>query len=227
MASGIHMSLDRYMTDPKPNRVAALRKERKLTQQQLADAIGAHWITISKLERGQLKLTFEWVGKIARALNVDIFDLYPEDELSRMAIVTGFVLEKGRIKLFSERDQPISCLVDIGFGEAAGSRWLYVDTYDLVPFLHSGDLIRTEEVIGDQINTVIDRLCFARFEEEREKDIIGIVTRGLDEHHFDIRPFNAPPQVNVRPTSLSRVSMIVLSPRASVMTSGSFAKGRT
>ena len=60
------------------NRIAAERKARGMTQQQLADAVGAHWITISKLERGHIKLTTDWLEKLAKPLGVRTMDLLPE-----------------------------------------------------------------------------------------------------------------------------------------------------
>src|SRR6185312_8214815 len=39
------------------DQVKALREAKGMTQQQLADAIGVHWITISKIERGIMKRT--------------------------------------------------------------------------------------------------------------------------------------------------------------------------
>ena len=43
------------MKNQPKNRIAEERKARGMTQQQLADAVGAHWITISKLERGRIQ----------------------------------------------------------------------------------------------------------------------------------------------------------------------------
>jgi len=60
------------------NRIAERRKSLGITQQQLADAVGAHWITISKLERGKIKLTTEWLDKLANPLSVTARDLLPD-----------------------------------------------------------------------------------------------------------------------------------------------------
>src|SRR5262245_16959134 len=55
---------------PSKNRIAEIRNARGMTQQELADQVGAHWITISKLERGIIKLTTEWMEKLAKPLSV-------------------------------------------------------------------------------------------------------------------------------------------------------------
>ena len=50
-----------------------------MTQQQLAEAVGVHWITISKLERGKIKLTTDWLDRIATELGVRARDLLADD----------------------------------------------------------------------------------------------------------------------------------------------------
>ena len=58
------------VTKASKNRIAKVRNARGMTQQELADQVGAHWITISKLERGIIKLTTEWMEKLAPPLGV-------------------------------------------------------------------------------------------------------------------------------------------------------------
>ncbi len=52
-------------------RVRALRLERGLTQQQLADAVGVHRVNINKFEHGRTDLGISHVRGLAQALNVD------------------------------------------------------------------------------------------------------------------------------------------------------------
>src|SRR5262245_56569499 len=65
------------LTKPSKNRIAEIRNTRGMTQQELADHVGAHWITISKLERGIIKLTTEWMEKLANPLGVRPWELLP------------------------------------------------------------------------------------------------------------------------------------------------------
>lgn len=58
------------------NRLKEFRQLAQLTQQDLARRVGAHWITISKLERGQLKLTTEWMERLAPHLGIQGYQLY-------------------------------------------------------------------------------------------------------------------------------------------------------
>jgi transcriptional regulator with XRE-family HTH domain len=62
-----------------PNRIAEQRKAKRMTQHDLAEALGVHWVTISKLERGKMKLTMEWITKISGALKVAPIELMPEN----------------------------------------------------------------------------------------------------------------------------------------------------
>jgi transcriptional regulator with XRE-family HTH domain len=52
-----------------------IRERRKLTQQQLADAIGAHRVTIAKLEAGTIKPRVDLLEALATALRVRVTDL--------------------------------------------------------------------------------------------------------------------------------------------------------
>lgn len=71
-----------------PGKLAALRKERGLTQQKLADRVGVHVIQVRRYERGVSQPTLEVIRQIALALSVSadalIFDQEergPEEEL--------------------------------------------------------------------------------------------------------------------------------------------------
>ena len=51
------------------------RTRRKLTQEQLADRVGVHKITISRLERGDRQPSMALLQKLARELKVKVPDL--------------------------------------------------------------------------------------------------------------------------------------------------------
>jgi transcriptional regulator with XRE-family HTH domain len=53
-----------------PERLAALRKEKSLTQQVLADLVGMHVIQIRRYESGASQPTLEVIRKLAVALSV-------------------------------------------------------------------------------------------------------------------------------------------------------------
>ncbi len=55
--------------------IAELRRKRGWTQQQLADAVGSSNQHIGKLEKGDRKLTLDWISRISKALDVPPADL--------------------------------------------------------------------------------------------------------------------------------------------------------
>lgn len=77
MASLITM----YLTMSLPERLIALRKERGLTQQQMAEAIGIHVNSLKKYESGQAQPSLDVLKKIAMSLHVSSdFLLFEEHE---------------------------------------------------------------------------------------------------------------------------------------------------
>lgn len=57
-------------------RVAAVRKSRGLTQQELAEAIGMSVVAIAYIETGKRWARLGTLTKIANALRVDVSDLF-------------------------------------------------------------------------------------------------------------------------------------------------------
>jgi transcriptional regulator with XRE-family HTH domain len=70
------------MADKAPNHLRAWRKHNRMTQQDLADAVGTAKSVISDLERGVVQLSDKWLRKLAPALKTQpghILDYDPED----------------------------------------------------------------------------------------------------------------------------------------------------
>ena len=57
-----------------PNRIRELRIARKLSQQTVADYVGVSKVTISDLERGEMRLDVQYMQRIAAALSVPPHD---------------------------------------------------------------------------------------------------------------------------------------------------------
>ena len=51
-------------------RLRAVREDKGISQEKLAELMGGHRNTIGKIERGELNFTFDYSIKIARALKV-------------------------------------------------------------------------------------------------------------------------------------------------------------
>ena len=57
------------------NRIRQLRKERGLSQEKLGYESGLHYTHIGSIERGEKNWSIDTLIKIAKGLNVDLFDL--------------------------------------------------------------------------------------------------------------------------------------------------------
>lgn len=67
-------------------RLAAIRKAQGLTQQQLAEKIGANQGTISKIERGVGNPTQDILVRIASALDVELIEIFDIGDLQSRAL---------------------------------------------------------------------------------------------------------------------------------------------
>ena len=56
-------------------KIQALRKTKKLTQEQLAEAVGVSWRTISNLETGKVIPSLQVICDVARCFDVSIDEL--------------------------------------------------------------------------------------------------------------------------------------------------------
>ncbi len=73
------------------NRIKALMKERNLSRDDVADGIGAHPITVSKLISGKMKLTQEWMEKFAQVFGVTPPEIITAPSTTRIVQVRSFV----------------------------------------------------------------------------------------------------------------------------------------
>ena len=61
------------------NRIAALRKQARLTQEQLADRAGLQRTHVGRIEAGRYAVTLEVVQAIAQALGMTVDIIDPRD----------------------------------------------------------------------------------------------------------------------------------------------------
>src|SRR5689334_23641584 len=61
------------------NRIREFRQRAGLSMQALADRAGTSAPQINKLEKGERRLTVDWMVRLGRALGVDPTDLLPPD----------------------------------------------------------------------------------------------------------------------------------------------------
>ena len=94
--SGFYLALGR--------RIAAARKARDLTQQQLADELGIAQQTLAHYEAGRLRVAVATLPPLARALGVSIEDLIGEETHRPVASRRG---PPSRVQLQLERIQAL------------------------------------------------------------------------------------------------------------------------
>lgn len=73
------------------NRIAILRSAKGWNQDDLAEAIGAHRVTVSKLERGDMQLTPKWMDRMASVLGCEPTDLLTSGSEGETVTVRGTV----------------------------------------------------------------------------------------------------------------------------------------
>lgn len=76
LGSGVH---DAGMTTDAAKRLKELRESRKLSRRALAELVNCGESQIVKLERGDRRLTLDWVNRLARALDVPASDFLTDD----------------------------------------------------------------------------------------------------------------------------------------------------
>lgn len=97
--------------------IRRLRKDRALTQEDLAARIGEDTsiATISKLEKGQMKLTHDWIVALADALGVSQHDIIAEPDFSmRVVPVLGLIQAGAWSEAIAEPSGWIPVFGDVG-----------------------------------------------------------------------------------------------------------------
>lgn len=75
-------------------RIKSIRKERKLTQKELANKAGIATITLQQYERGVREPKLEQIQKIASALGVSIGEMLAQEPMSISGITSGLISPK-------------------------------------------------------------------------------------------------------------------------------------
>lgn len=199
------------------NRIAEFRKARGMTQHQLADRMGIHWVTVSKLERGRMKLTYDWAIKIGEALSMDGVDLFLHSERVNRVFVDGEVGKNSSVQLYATSDGELTSDIDVvEFGpEMTGaSAWIRVASDEFFPLIHDGDLIKVRYAPpGASVEPFIDRLVLAEWDvRDGEEWRIGYVARGAQAGKYDLRLVNGAPIRDIKFKNLALVTLIALDP---------------
>ncbi|WP_398479253.1 helix-turn-helix domain-containing protein [Tardiphaga sp.] len=183
-----------------PNNIAKIRKRRRMSQQQLADLIGAHVVTISNLERGHTHLSREWAEKIAAALQVESQDLKPVFENPTMIYVRGHLSATDpRWWPDEEPALPVSAHSPIFPYLADSPRWLLVVDDSLYPVFRKGDLVRSNAIFRSSekdLEQCYDKLCAVT--DESDQSWVGFLNRGSGPGLVSLNRISGPPVVDLK-----------------------------
>lgn len=191
------------------NRIAKVRKEKGLSQADLAEKVGSHWITISKLERGVMQLTDSWRERIGLALGVDPWDLVPGARQLPPIHITGRLFEGGEIDDIS--DENLIAGVDTEFFVHPEYRWVEVGDNALYPWYQPGDVICLLELYENEVAEHLGRVCVAFFNTENGSPdhAVGLLENSGVDGTFTIQRFGKPPLRDTKLTSLWVLAMAI------------------
>ncbi len=87
-----------------PAVIKKFRKDKSLSQQQVADAIKMNRVQYTRIETGKAEVTTSTLQKIAKVLDVPMTDFFKEDNNAEANSYDKNILEK--VKLIEQLDEP-------------------------------------------------------------------------------------------------------------------------
>lgn len=175
-----------------PNRLADIRKKRKLSQQQLADLVESHSVTISKLERGVMQMTGPWLERLAEALQVDAADILSSQVQRRDVEISGEIREDGTFASI-DADGAVFMSQVMPENDDAVSWWAQIVDDAMHPFLRDGDLVRFVNVDKDEVEHYFGRICY--IEEFKGLGFVGFLGRAGVSPSYEILPIRGPRRI--------------------------------
>lgn len=182
MFFGAAVSEDGYMDKTPPNRIAAIRKAKKLSQHKLGEMVGAHWITISKLERGKMQLTSQWMDRLSAALDVDAAEFLSDHSLEREVTLAGCISEGGSVDLYE--DQQVA-RISLSERYDMVSDWLEVNSHDMEPYFFKNDMIQVMYIHDNDVPKLVGRMGYISTSDGRE--LFGVLHKHIGNMVFDVR----------------------------------------
>lgn len=189
------------------NNIATIRKAKGLTQQQVAELTGSHWITISKLERGVIRLTEDWMRRLATALEVNEVDLvlWTNKTLYRTH-VRGRVFDDGHIEEFDANGPTV--ILHSDFFLRPWYYWYEAAGDALWPWFQDGDLVCVMDMEGaGNIGEYIGKLALVWSGGQAH---IGRIEKTESQGVYDLFGGGRPPIRNIVPENFAPVVMAVM-----------------
>jgi transcriptional regulator with XRE-family HTH domain len=195
------------------NRIAEVRKLKGLSQQELADLVGAHSVTVSNLERGKLPLTYEWLERFAAALKTDLGELIGEEPKPRV-YVEGWIDDEAFFSFPGSTSVAVD--VELGVVPVVSAAWYVIMGDKLYPAFTNGDLIRL--VLIDHENLEAVHSCFGRLvilhtKSSSAEISLGYLAPGSSAGKVTLNPIGRPPLVDRSIRSLRLVDRCFYKPK--------------
>ena len=194
---------------PTTNRVASIRKSKNLTQAELGDAIGGvHWTTISNLERGDQKLTEDWLRRLAEALDVRPSELLIEDHSTGSTVtIDGLIGAGGEVdtnvaQAFGGDLAEVKLDIPLPPGLRAYEVW----GISMLPKYDPGDVILVQST-ADPIDALLGNVGLVVTGDGRR--FLKRIQRGSEAGLYDLESFNAPTLKNERVIEAARIYISV------------------
>ena len=180
----------------------------------MAEAVKAHKITISKLERGEMALTQKWMSRLSDALQVNSADLLTDPPLVRSVYINGaisddFNLLKTTIMGDQKELEPIQFSVDYGVREPKKSLFFFMGTEMFAPGLREGDIVRFTSLLDEEgPEKFIGRICI--FENDKPRSVlVGIPEYSKDQDKYDLRMPTGARMQSLMPDRVYVLSMVL------------------
>lgn len=211
MVAPERLSANSYMAKQIHNRIAEQRRAKGWSQQQLADAVGVHWITISKLERGVTRLHLDWLERLSDALGVPQSELIPRPHQIRNITISGKVHFGGELEAFDDDEQPLFELnIDAFYNPE--NFFLRVEGNALYPYFKHHDILGCRWIRESELYDDNDDLDYSRYygrfcvvQDSEENQWLGILSAGSSRTTVSLHNANFPPLENIVAYALAQV----------------------
>ena len=206
-----------YMSENSSNRISELRKLRGMTQQALAEAVGAHWITISKLERGKLPLTFEWAERLGKALSVGEYDVFRTRFAANTVFIDGIITDGGYAYYYKDEEGNLEhevLQVEVETIQSPLKNWFLIENDAFFPFFQSGDIVQSTGVDLDQEVLFLNKLCIVSTpidDSDKLRGVLGFLVRGKNKG-YDLNILSGAPIRNIKIDHIQTVTMALFNP---------------
>lgn len=172
-----------------------------MTQHQLAEAVGVHWVTISNLERGKAQLTQGWMEQLAEALGVSAPELFGPLPV-RTIWIEGSVSRPDGAEIQAEDSDKRQ--VEIKVSGDVASFWLEIKDDVWAPFFHSGDLIQFSLLDDSMWDYAVGRMCILFYGDDQY--VTGTVDRLVGHDTVIYRPMTSLMTQEIRVNNIGFIS---------------------